>query len=632
VLFSGLFRNTAPPTSSPTARGGGGRRIPVDRQRLSFVDHSLRLRLREGLRVREARAVYEEVSRHVRESLNLSVEEFEAILKQAPSAPASQDPALLEAFAKLAPSCLRGLGRRYEQLADEIERAARQPLPSPGPTGEDLLALEGVSFATAWLEELPLQRIPFQSAVLQDGTIRRFANQCWGYAEPLAAEGHEAVPLTMVEIPAGKGLLGSPVGEPERSDNEGPQHEVHLQGFFISQAPITQAQWRAVANWQECQTERWGRRLDPNPSRFRGDQAELLPSEASSDQRPVERVTWHEAMEFCQRLSQRTGRHYTLPSEAQWEYACRAGSATPFHFGTNLVGRFRYSFAVSYPASLRPLVEPIVALMLAACNQDKRRLLYDSFQQDLFARPGLAERLAEAYLSCDCVVVFLSKDYLETATNQLEWLALKPLRDDPRDRARVLLFWCGERDDRLLATLGLDLAQDRVHWVEDLGPAAIWDLMKARCVAEGLVANKSGKPVVHRLASYDGDRSYDHGPMAVSLSQTTPVGMFPANEWGLHDTHGNVWEWCLDHWHRTYKGLPTDGSAWLQPDALSERSSKDSQASTEATRPRLLRGGSWNFDPRFCRSAHRLHYRPHAAFNHFGFRVVCLPQDASLTA
>ena len=525
----------------------------------------------------------------------------------------SQDPALLEAFAKLAPSCLRGLGRRYEQLADEIERAARQPLPPPGPTAEDLLALERVPFATAWLEELPLQRIPFQSAVLQEGTIRRFANQCWGYAEPLAAEGQEAVPLTMVEIPAGKVLLGSPVDEMWRSDYEGPQHQVQLQGFFISQAPITQAQWRTVANWQERQTERWGRGLDPNPSRFRGDQADLLPSEDCSDQRPVEQVSWHEAMEFCQRLSQRTGRHYTLPSEAQWEYACRAGSATPFHFGANLVGRFRYNFAVSYPGSLRPLVKPVVALMLAACNQDKRRLLYDSFQQDLFARPGLAELLAEAYLSCDCVVVFLSKDYFETAANQLEWLALKLLRDD-----------------RLLATLGLDLVQDRVHWVEDLGSAAIWDLIHTRCLAEGLIATKSGKPVVHRLANYYDDRSYDHVLKAVSLSQTTPVGMFPANEWGLHDTHGNVWEWCLDHWQPRSRGAPTDGSAWLEPDPLPEPSRKDSQDTTDASQFRLLRGGSWHDNPGVCRSAYRDRIQPGNAYGDVGFRVVCLPQNASL--
>jgi formylglycine-generating enzyme required for sulfatase activity len=92
------------------------------------------------------------------------------------------------------------------------------------------------------------------------------------------------------------------------------------------------------------------------------------------------------------------------------------------------------------------------------------------------------------------------------------------------------------------------------------------------------------------------------------------VGRFPANAWGLHDMHGNVWEWCLDHWHENYEGAPEDGSAWLY---------------NEEKRSRLLRGGSWNDHPGNCRSACRDHDRPGDVFSDVGFRVVCLPQGRS---
>jgi len=139
--------------------------------------------------------------------------------------------------------------------------------------------------------------------------------QVQGYRERLA----EGVELTMVQIPAGSFLMGSPEDEPERRRNEGPQHQVQLQGFFMGQTPITQAQWQVVAGWQTLQRE-----LNSDPASFK------------DLHRPVESVLWKDAIEFCRRLSQRFGRTYTLPSEAQWEYACRAGTSTPFHFGATL--------------------------------------------------------------------------------------------------------------------------------------------------------------------------------------------------------------------------------------------------------------------------------------------------------
>ena len=146
------------------------------------------------------------------------------------------------------------------------------------------------------------------------------------WMEPLG----EGVTLTMVTIPPGRFVMGSPPDEAQRGVSEGPQHLVELEGFWMGQTPITQAQWRQV--------------MGTNPSKFQGDRADR-------DQRPVERVRWEEAMAFCAKLRERTGRHYSLPSEAQWEYACRAGSTTPFHCGATLISELaNFNAAFTYGA------------------------------------------------------------------------------------------------------------------------------------------------------------------------------------------------------------------------------------------------------------------------------------------
>jgi formylglycine-generating enzyme required for sulfatase activity len=285
---------------------------------------------------------------------------------------------------------------------------------------------------------IPLQHFPTSTCLLrQEGgrwSMERRPLQVQGYREDLG----EGVALTMVKIPAGSFRMGSPEDEPERSDDEGPQHEVTLGSFFMAQTPITQAQWRAVAGWQKLERD-----LDPDPSNFKG------------ANRPVEQVNWFDAVEFCRRLSQRTGQRYGLPSEAQWEYACRAGSTTPFHFG---------------------------------------------------------------------------------------------------------------------ATLTPD------------------------------------------LANYNGNHVYGNGPKGTYREQTVEVASFAANGWGLHDMHGNVWEWCEDHWHDSYNFAPGDDQPWHIPAAADDE-------------PRLLRGGSWLNVPRNCRSAYRYNYRPDNRNDYIGFRVCCLPQD-----
>ncbi|MBD2115203.1 formylglycine-generating enzyme family protein [Nodosilinea sp. FACHB-141] len=129
----------------------------------------------------------------------------------------------------------------------------------------------------------------------------------------------DRVGLEMVSIPGGTFAMGSPDSEPDLQANEGPQHEVTVPSFWIGRYPVTQAQWRAVAAMPQVDRE-----LKPDPARFKG------------ENRPVERVTWFDAAEFCARLSAHTGRQYRLPSEAEWEYACRAGTTTPFHFGETI--------------------------------------------------------------------------------------------------------------------------------------------------------------------------------------------------------------------------------------------------------------------------------------------------------
>jgi formylglycine-generating enzyme required for sulfatase activity len=111
--------------------------------------------------------------------------------------------------------------------------------------------------------------------------------------------------------------------------------------------------------------------------------------------------------------------------------------------------------------------------------------------------------------------------------------------------------------------------------------------------------------------------------------------MFPANAWGLHDMHGNVYEWCLDDWHESYEGAPEDGNAWLidetslaggKGEGLRRKGRENGEEGKErGTVRRLLRGGSWLSDSRYCRSACRNHLAPGNAHFLVGVRVVCLP-------
>jgi formylglycine-generating enzyme required for sulfatase activity len=144
--------------------------------------------------------------------------------------------------------------------------------------------------------------------------VEKQKGQIWYFVEDLSG-----VSLDMVSIRGGTFLMGSPEAEKSRGLDEGPQHPVSVPPFYMGRYQVTQAQWRTVALLPKIDRD-----LNPDPSNFKGENL------------PVEQVSWEEAMEFCARLSKKTGKFYRLPTEAEWEYACRADTTTPFSFGETI--------------------------------------------------------------------------------------------------------------------------------------------------------------------------------------------------------------------------------------------------------------------------------------------------------
>lgn len=279
-----------------------------------------------------------------------------------------------------------------------------------------------------------------------------------GSAEVASEDLGDGVTLEMVYIPGGIFIMGAPEEERGSEDYERPQREVTVQPFWMGKYTITQEQWRQVANLPKLQRD-----LNPDLSFY-----------FPGNDRPVENISWYDVVEFCARLSVATGTNYYLPSEAQWEYACRGGTTTPFHFG-------------------------------------------------------------------------------ETITTE--------------------------------------------------------------------IANYDGE------GSFVGEEpTYADEPKGDWREETTPVGSFPPNSFGLYDMHGNVWEWCADPWHDNYEKAPMDGRVWDRDNSDNRYQNYQNFLSSllNDESGRVFRGGSWLDNPKFCRSSDRNGINnPGTRSSLIGFRVAC---------
>ena len=162
-----------------------------------------------------------------------------------------------------------------------------------------------------------LKTFQFETAQInKNGTgIKRITKSAEYFTQDLG----NSVFLEMVHIPGGTFLMGSPESDESPISSESPQHQVTVPSFFMGKYPVTQKQWRLVAALPKIKID-----LESDPSRFKGDNL------------PVECVWWDHTQEFCARLSRKTNQTYRLPSEAEWEYACRGGTTTPFYFGETI--------------------------------------------------------------------------------------------------------------------------------------------------------------------------------------------------------------------------------------------------------------------------------------------------------
>ncbi len=166
--------------------------------------------------------------------------------------------------------------------------------------------------------------------------IKRINKSVYYFMEKLPKN----VTLEMLYIPGGKFVMGCSGLNGEKCEPwESPEHVVRVESFFMGKFVVSQKQWKAVVSFPKVEKE-----LDEMEDRF---------SVSLGDDKPAIYINWYMAVEFCQRLFRYTGRNYRLPSEAEWEYACRAGTTTPFHFGETLTAKLaNYNTRVVYAEEL----------------------------------------------------------------------------------------------------------------------------------------------------------------------------------------------------------------------------------------------------------------------------------------
>ena len=215
---------------------------------------------------------------------------------------------------------LRQIQEILQKISIEAASQANSPIYlisniSPPDTNEKFVVITNAQTPLLPPPTIPaITKLEFEVVTIDTQGIE--TKRCFKQAEYFIESLADGIVLEIVSIGSGKFQMGAPQDESESLEDERPQHIVTLKPFCMGKYPITQAQWRVIAKLPKIK-----RCLKVEPSCFKGDNL------------PVERVSWHDAQEFCERLSRQTRRKYRLPSEAEWEYACRAQTSTPFHFG-----------------------------------------------------------------------------------------------------------------------------------------------------------------------------------------------------------------------------------------------------------------------------------------------------------
>ncbi|MDJ0717182.1 MAG: formylglycine-generating enzyme family protein [Prochloraceae cyanobacterium] len=295
-----------------------------------FRDGVRRL-LNKAIAQYETQEVLDTISRYIAEEIDRPIRSFTALLALLPNY-SQEDRDKVFPFAQIAVEVLENLGGAYAEFAAQVAPSLH-PIPeTPVREETEEPELKTFTFNIATIEIEETRIFEFYVATLERKSrflgignrwvINRQKQQGTAIIEVL----EPGIELELIEIPGGSFFMGSPEEELESYYDERPQHEVNVPGFLMGRYPITQGQWRVVAGWERVERE-----LEPDPSYFKDDYEKI-----DRWTLPVETISWEDAAEFCARLSKKTKKEYRLPTEAEWEYACRAGTTTSFHFGETI--------------------------------------------------------------------------------------------------------------------------------------------------------------------------------------------------------------------------------------------------------------------------------------------------------